>query len=856
MEFGATALYLYLHAVKRHTAKAECGNVGGIVDNHFGNLRTLERVFAYRANSYAVKVNAKAFRQSRAASCERACADIKLHSGVARVIQRYALQPNTVFKCTLADFRRLNGDRLVQVLATLEHVLTDCRKLARLYAFKRRTALEYVVACHMQARQVYADKRGAVLKRRVVHSTDTRRFALLVDNLAKRGAVIETLLAYRYRLDVGKVYLFEVGAVIERTLVNHRQICPVNRLVNLAVRLYTVLLGNEVYFFQRRTVLERALLNFRYRGGNNYLFNGIVILERLLGYRHNVEVFRDNQKSVFGNTVIAVQGVVFRVEFVDNAQTHQRAVRHLYAVLINARGNRCRALFQRGNFYVACNRGARFIKRCYRRVIRRPYHRHTFGGIVPRVFDDIQRIFLVRLDFYRTLRFGKRLVRRLDNAVRDTKRRQCYRALLGNGYVDFSTGITVRRKYGYHGSARLHTHDFTVLNERYAAIARTEMEVGKVCVPRVFQRYLMRLVYAERDIAFALCKLKASREHIVVCLRDINLVQTAIDSVVVKLHVQLRTVLFINIGNFNGNGGRAVFVGLSYGGRIFGSKLQYRFILAQLKVKPLFGIAKHYRLRVVVVVHVYVQVNTLLFHVVHFIIFVAHARVLQNRRFVVYREGKLVRVFFRSTFGIDIVALCVLALCTGKELKLQRISAVCRKVLRLGRKFDFYVGRNTRRTAARVRFSYTVALARIYQLARLFVIHLITHVLGVTQQACVHSLNRRRRHIVHCAVFAVELVITGYRAIRLVGVHLVVVVVQKVYVATHRNDIFFVVVGIIRKGCPNARFNLVLFLAFRLIRFRNLKRRIIEHGRLIPVAIETEERNIQTALCAILGYEL
>ena len=135
----------------------------------------------------------------------------------------------------------------------------------------------------------------------------------------------------------------------------------------------------------------------------------------------------------------------------------------------------------------------------------------------------------------------------------------------------------------------------------------------------------MRAVNIQAEIFFALCKRKlvSLRKSVRVRFVDIQLIQAGVDGKVVNLHVQLIAVLFVNVRNFYGDGGRTVFHTLADRRGIFGCKLQHHF---PFRIRH--RIAHHKRLRVMVVVNVHIKVNALLFLVSVLIVIETHPCVL------------------------------------------------------------------------------------------------------------------------------------------------------------------------------------------------------------------------------------
>ena len=157
--------------------------------------------------------------------------------------------------------------------------------------------------------------------------------------------------------------------------------------------------------------------------------------------------------------------------------------------------------------------------------------------------------------------------------------------------------------------------------------------------------------------------------------------------------------MFVNIRNLNRNGGRAVFHGVSNGRRIFGGKLQHRFLFPRLRIRDLLGIAKHDRLRVMIVVYVHVKIDLLLFFRAVLIIIISHAHVLQDRRIIIDGERERIGVFLGRALPFR--------RSIGKEFEIHAILPVRRECVFFGAQFKLHV-RGRRRAAARIGFAHAV----------------------------------------------------------------------------------------------------------------------------------------------------
>ena len=361
----------------------------------------------------------------------------------------------------------------------------------------------------------------------------------------------------------------------------------------------------------------------------------------------------------------------------------------------------------------------------------------------------------------------------------------------------------------------------------------------------------MRFVQAERNVFFTFRKRKFA-----VCgqvprhrFRNVQLIKTGVERVVVHLHVQLVAVFFVDIRNFDGNGVRSVSHGVHNGHGVFGGKLQHRFVLCVDN-----GIAKHNRLRVVVIVYVYVQINSLLFFRAFFIIVIPNAHVFQNRRFVIDGERERERVFRVVRVFHDILRRRIVAvhrICVGIvhiERQIHAVLTVGKHIIIFGLNFEFHV-RGNGRTAASIRFCNTVDRIGVQKFARLYVIQIIFHDARVTQQARVYRFQLRRRHIVLVFVFGIIFVITGNRRVRFLRINIVFVLVVEIHVSAHRDNVRFVEIGRERLRGENAGLDFIFFQdrRVRLVR-RYFVRRIIEHIRNFPVAVERKERHGKLAL--------
>ena len=342
----------------------------------------LERGRGDYAHRFVAEIDGKAVY---AAVFKRGRADFKFKCQACGRFKLHAFEIFTVLKRFRAHFRRANGHRIFQARTAVEHTRADCRELTRSYFRQARTARKHVATAHMQARQIELCKGSTAVERHIVRRTNAGH----IDDFRKRRTADERLIGNRRRLDVRQVDLFEIFTVIERALIDHRQIRPVDIRVFLFhavfVR-YTALRGYEIHFFERATIFKRRFLDLGDGRGNDDTTDIVVILERVFADIHDVHVRRNHQNVraqsrvafVIPNAVIIDKRIVGNVEFFYYTQRYTARIQRFFAVTVNDRGNLRRTLFERRN-------ATRFVYGRHRRIIRFVYDRKVGHRMIPRI---------------------------------------------------------------------------------------------------------------------------------------------------------------------------------------------------------------------------------------------------------------------------------------------------------------------------------------------------------------------------------------------------------------------------------------------------------------------------------------
>ena len=256
------------------------------------------------------------------------------------------------------------------------------------------------------------------------------------------------------------------------------------------------------------------------------------------------------------------------------------------------------------------------------------------NGVIPRIGFHRQLEFFTSKHFQRTFRLQDCLVFVIRHRTERNGRRRKFLHRTGYGYVDgFANTLLVGN--GNTSVTSFQTDQLTILHVNNGRRQRTPREVGNICVAFEIQRNLMRFVDIQGDIRRVIANgqlripfnRKGIGKHIRIRLLKVKRIQAVVQGIVVHLNVQLRAVLFIDVGNIQGNRRLACANCVTNRGNVFGCKLQHvLYSNAIFQGTVLRQIAKHYGLGIMVIINVKVEINLLFSLVVFRVVLVTDTR--------------------------------------------------------------------------------------------------------------------------------------------------------------------------------------------------------------------------------------